>query len=644
MPKIKITLKSDLCAASGQGFSSVIDTDVSYDKYGFPYIGARRLKGCLRDAAEYIGNKNIADIFGITGSDKSGALKLSNAVLPDHDDMCCELDEKKHGIAPQQIIDLYTYTKAQTQIEGDTAKDNSLRFTRVVKHYSPLTDRETEFYAECECGTYAKDMEDICRALRNIGFKRSRGLGAVKCEFDDNGNEKYENLKQYNANIKYCIQYTVKLTDSLMMSSNADDVSCTYISGTGVLGALAGSYLKNGSAKDELFEDLFLSGKAIYSNLYISDKNCMVSVPSPMFFGRIKSADAETDGKIISLLDSKNEKLTVKPLKDKFIDSSFQVKEVLTETVYHHSRRGDMLYTQTCICAGQYFSGSIICRGSHVKTITELLNSGDLRFGKSKTAQYSKCKVINCFAELYQTETTAIEADKSVIIALESDMILTDEYGNNSIDTGLLCRELGFSASALTCKTVLQYKTVNGYNAKWNLRKPSLRAFAQGSVVVFRTDKAFELEKIQYKGEKNNEGFGRIRLYTEDEIRIEDAPEKIAEEFENISLRKIANLIKTNGDLEKIKLDAIRFAENNKGKFKEDKLNAAFTGRILLMIDQADTFDNLMARVESIKSKEKQDLVVNMLKDRNSMYWREFLQIVFTLGKYQLKTEKVAKK
>lgn len=51
MSRIKIILKSDLCAASGDGFSSVIDTDVSYDKYGFPVIGARRLKGCLRDAA-----------------------------------------------------------------------------------------------------------------------------------------------------------------------------------------------------------------------------------------------------------------------------------------------------------------------------------------------------------------------------------------------------------------------------------------------------------------------------------------------------------------------------------------------------------------------------------------------------------------
>ena len=29
---LKITLKSDLCAASGDSFSSVIDTDVSYDK------------------------------------------------------------------------------------------------------------------------------------------------------------------------------------------------------------------------------------------------------------------------------------------------------------------------------------------------------------------------------------------------------------------------------------------------------------------------------------------------------------------------------------------------------------------------------------------------------------------------------------
>ena len=68
MSKLEITLKSDLCAACGDGFSSVIDTDVSYDKYGFPFIGGRRIKGCLREAAGLIGSPYINEIFGVSGS------------------------------------------------------------------------------------------------------------------------------------------------------------------------------------------------------------------------------------------------------------------------------------------------------------------------------------------------------------------------------------------------------------------------------------------------------------------------------------------------------------------------------------------------------------------------------------------------
>lgn len=45
--KLQIQLKSDLCASSGDSFGSLIDNDICYDKYGFPYIPAKRLKGIL---------------------------------------------------------------------------------------------------------------------------------------------------------------------------------------------------------------------------------------------------------------------------------------------------------------------------------------------------------------------------------------------------------------------------------------------------------------------------------------------------------------------------------------------------------------------------------------------------------------------
>ena len=57
--ELRITLKSDMCSASGDGFSLSIDTDVSYDSHGLPVIPSRRIKGCMLESAKYIGAQNI---------------------------------------------------------------------------------------------------------------------------------------------------------------------------------------------------------------------------------------------------------------------------------------------------------------------------------------------------------------------------------------------------------------------------------------------------------------------------------------------------------------------------------------------------------------------------------------------------------
>ena len=51
MEYLKIVLQSDLCAGNGESIGNTIDTDVCMDAAGLPYIPARRLKGCLKQAA-----------------------------------------------------------------------------------------------------------------------------------------------------------------------------------------------------------------------------------------------------------------------------------------------------------------------------------------------------------------------------------------------------------------------------------------------------------------------------------------------------------------------------------------------------------------------------------------------------------------
>lgn len=249
MGRIEITLKSDLCTASGDGFSSVIDTDVSYDRYGFPVIGGRRLKGCLKQVAEYIDSPYIKEIFGEKGKSFSGSLKISDAVIKDYEKL--KKEAVISGIDCKKVISFFTYTRSSTAIENDTAKDNSLRITRVIKHYSPLYENEElTFFADVEIDDkYKQEFKDICKALRNIGYKRNRGYGAVKCRFTEDKDKKIYTEEVDKSAEELQITYTVKLKSNIMIPGKSSDETLDYIPGTAVTGFFAGGVSENKSGR-----------------------------------------------------------------------------------------------------------------------------------------------------------------------------------------------------------------------------------------------------------------------------------------------------------------------------------------------------------------------------------------------------------
>ena len=73
--RIKIELLSDMCVSDGGIYNSAIDTDICYDEYGFPYIPAKRLKGCLRECAlelkDWGMQIGVQEMFGTQGNDDS---------------------------------------------------------------------------------------------------------------------------------------------------------------------------------------------------------------------------------------------------------------------------------------------------------------------------------------------------------------------------------------------------------------------------------------------------------------------------------------------------------------------------------------------------------------------------------------------
>lgn len=638
MSKIIITLRSDLCAASGDGFSSVIDTDISYDKYGFPLIGGRRLKGCLRDAALLIGTdpETIDGIFGKTGSSESGSLRISDAVLSGYDKL--KSDAIASGLNAEQVIDLFTYTRAATAIMDDTAKDNSLRFTRVVKHYSPIDEKETVFSADAEIDEkYSAVFADICRALRNIGYKRSRGYGAVKCEFIYEKTEKAcpaENITGNNLRI----DYTVLLKSNVMIPSLASDETADYIPGTSVMGFFANEYLKNGSP-DEKFEDMFLKNNVRFSNLYLSDENGTEYFPAPSVLGKIKGEKG-----VCNIAVRSDDGRIVKPVKSGYCTFSMDIKTPLTETVYHHSKSGSTLYTQTSLCPDQYFQGSISGKAEYIKELYTILNKTTLRFGRSKTAQYSNCELVKATVSEDKDTMLSVKKGSAFIALLLSDVLIPDEMGGYDFSAEGLKNALGIAADCDKRCSSLRYRTIGGYNSKWNMKKPMIRTIAAGSALLFTADSDMTLPERMTIGSKQNEGFGAVMFCAAYRFSHSEASE-MPKSVPSKSSGQLAKLIADNRIIEEMRISATEHVN----EISSITVTASQLGRYTMMVKNAADLMELKSMARNIRSEKSKNFFLKTIiegKDSKAEHysettvhgremWREYLILVLTLLKYE---------
>ena len=148
--QLKIILKSDLCTGSGFSYAGIIDSDVSYNRNGIPYISGRRLKGCMREAAVLIGIEDVGRIFGERGKDGIRGIVVGNAFPETFFEIKEELTALQHGkdkcagyFNQQNVLNLYTSVKAQTKIgDNGVAEDNSLRFLRTVNQFDKIQSKE----------------------------------------------------------------------------------------------------------------------------------------------------------------------------------------------------------------------------------------------------------------------------------------------------------------------------------------------------------------------------------------------------------------------------------------------------------------------------------------------------------------------
>lgn len=656
--ELKITLKSDLCVGSGYSYAGIADSDICYDDCGLPYIPAKRLKGCLREAAELIGlpADTIEKLFGIGGTSGTGFI-LSNAYISNYENIYRELkcmdSAWKVYVSPQNVLEQFTVIKAQTKImDNGIAKDNSLRFTRAVKHYSPIDkNQEMIFVADVEVDEAdEKNLEMVAKALRNIGMNRNRGLGSVVCALTDSSKEymKVLDLSEISDDEDtYVLQYTVRNTSPLVLNVDNNYTTEKYISGQNVLGFFASAYLKVGnSAENETFAELFLKNQVIFSGLYPYDGD--IYYPAPSYINRLKKTkefvnvskeipmteqDCEQRG--ISGVYARGNGNQSKKLKGKFVcikEDGVLLKEVKSDIVYHHTKKskrqdsqdGELLYSFETVRGQQLFAGTITGKGKYIKQLCALLESGKMQFGKSKSAQYGTC-VLEGVSTVRAMDSVAKKYEKGsrLLITLQSDGVFAGKTGyivRCDEVRAILKETLGIKEPE-ECKIDALYAEVEvreliGFYGKWNLKRQAIPVVRAGSTFEFvLAEDLLISEKDLYAGERIGEGYGKlvIRENDGDDCRIWKAKAENAEVLKADYAKEICR---------DILLQEMREYLRNAALKEEIRVqNASTVGRITLMLseslnqypDDADkAYENFCERIGSIKDKEKKEQIARL--------------------------------
>lgn len=601
-----------MCVASGYAYAGVIDSDVCYDEYGIPYIPAKRLKGIMLEAAKLVDLSKSKDgelseayqkLFGNGGDAQIGGFFIENAYLEQRDELVKQwsklLDavqenaEEKELFGRQNLLQQFTTEKAQTRIgENGVADDRSLRFTRTINHYWPFSIDESSgdtelcfvakisYYEEEEKDTTNRcegEKEDtteqylikIAKAVRNIGLNRNRGLGSVVCTYISEPHKEEQKETSYNGgDTASVIRYKVRNTAPLMLSGEKNNVTETYISGTSVIGFLAGEYRKHLKDEDvdETFERLFVNNAVTFSNLYPFE-NGIAYYPAPFYLNKLKKSQDVVNVICLVEKDENNKEMTdngnqPKKLKGKYIgydsEGKLHVHEVEKEVVYHHSRtvvrnspkedpeETGILYAQEVVKEGQEFWGEIYGKYGDLEKIRDLLNDAKtLRFGKSKTAQYGTCELTeHVKVETKEEKSVPFQEGEHVIVTLQSDGIFLNEENYtvrcNEVQEQIkqfllgekeetcLSEELNVSGQTDTeentkCYTELEAKQITGRYTKWNLKKQAIPAIVAGSSFAYRVQKTFSLKcrkplrEPLYMlcmpiGEKTGEGYGMLSI------------------------------------------------------------------------------------------------------------------------------------
>lgn len=534
---LEIVLQSDMCVSDGGVYNSSVDIDICHDANGFPYIPAKRIRGCLRECAIELRDWGMdipwEKMFGGKGdSAKRASIRIGDAYLDEFREMN-RLAKKNSGktvFHSQNILNHFAYIRTQTSINYETgvAEVTSLRTMRVVA-------KGTVFIAEVNMEpSYEESLRICCEVLHNMGVSRTRGLGEVKVFLKPSNNgegEKGHAVYQEGAEILW---YQLQLEEPVICKSvNGQEArTLDYIEGSKMQGLL----LENADSREEVI-CMIGSGELFCSNAYISINNIR-GTEVPAYINAVKNDENHYVNGLYPEPDRvKEEHLQLNRMKHCYIYIDEQQKlhreKVRVEERYHHRRPEDkgigraseekngdsQFYQMSSIEAGQTFQGYFAGTADQIKTIYNILSQREIYYiGYSRTSEYGRVRLR--ITGMGKKPQPIRRKTKNFCVKLEAPAIVYNKNAFYSTNADDLIEEinvvLGISKDVQSdIRKYVQYVVLGGYNVTWKCPKPVIVAFEKGTVLFYSLP--FETEitvpPVFLVGERVTEGYGEASIH-----------------------------------------------------------------------------------------------------------------------------------
>lgn len=656
---LTITLLSDCLPGSGAGVGAYIDTDSVFDRYGFPEIPGRRLKGCLRETAQrllamgcsYYSQEDVRALFGDEGCE--GSFLIGNAQVKgvhqlrlavEHYRSVCRKDQI-FLLQPEAIADSYTNIHTRTAIdENGIVREHSLRTVRALR-------KGTVFTCSVSFPKEAKSFVVCCaKGLRHIGTNRNRGFGCVRIELHLPDDADYARQQEEDVSRPQdapsscgCAELILRLRTPVITGEN-------HIPGVMLRGALAAVYMKKNAAPPsgdygeyDDFRAMFLE-KLRYEPALPTDGAYTPYRVVPASVVRYK-VPVKDEPEYVDLAACKHPGVQTKGVASGSVYASgdeahsMYMLRAARSRQMHHSISGD-LFAYDALEANGLFRTRISGDPDSLARLFRLIQEGDeLRLGKSRGAQYG-CAVIERITPAAPEGNT--DASKRFVMTLQTPAVLRDEKGTPAADCLSLLRALekrtGLSLTMERCFAVSG--NIEGYNPQWHLSKQAVPALLASTTIVFGTAESVSLPREIWLGERSQEGYGLacIQTLSERESRCrfnskkpdltptsgEDRKkEPTGEEWtdflahfkrryirEQLQLHAVQNLAETEN---------VRIPDYDSKAHCEIRKPFTLSSRTLqdlfTMIPQSDSFQSLLTSIETIKDDRKQKSCLVLCKE-----------------------------